>query len=143
VRGLGQGGGFAPKVGFQLNGVGMPVDGCEVQASIGRTWPDRLHNRAAVEIPLTLAGRAYFDDRQAARDLALFVRSRRMHQLRKEPAAQAKASISVGSQLFGALVVAPSVLNTANAQADDCKCISAPSVAANTTIPVASAIGSE
>ena len=58
VRGLGQGGRFAPKVGFQLNGVGTPVDGCEVQASIGRTWPDRLHNHAAVEIPLTAAGRA-------------------------------------------------------------------------------------
>lgn len=93
TRGLGQGGGFAPKVGFQLNGVGMPVDACEVQASIGHTWPDRLHNRAAVEIPLTAAGRAYFADRLAARDLALFVRSRRMHELRKKPAAQAKADI--------------------------------------------------
>jgi hypothetical protein len=93
VRGLSQGGRFASKVGFQLNGVGMPVDGCEVQASIGRTWPDRLGNRAAVEIPLTAAGRAYFADRLAARDLALFVRSRRMHQLRSEPAAQAKADI--------------------------------------------------
>ncbi|MFZ1881267.1 MAG: hypothetical protein WAU41_14065 [Gaiellaceae bacterium] len=93
TRGLGQGGRYAPKVGFSLNGVGTPVDGCEVQASIGRTWPDRLHNRAAVEIPLTTKGSAYFADRQAARDLALFVRSRRMHQLRKEPAAQAKADI--------------------------------------------------
>jgi hypothetical protein len=93
VRGLGQGGRFAPMVGFSLNGVGTPVDGCEVQASIGRTWPDRLHNRAAVEIPLTNAGRDYFADRQTARDLALFVRSRRMHHLRAEPAAQAKADI--------------------------------------------------
>lgn len=31
VRGVGQGGRFAPKVGFSLNGV-------------GRTWRDRLHN---------------------------------------------------------------------------------------------------
>jgi hypothetical protein len=93
VRGLSQGGRFASRVGFQLNGVGTPVDGCEVQASIGRTWPDRLHNRAAVEIPLTAAGRDYLADRQAARDLALFVRSRRMHQLRAEPPSQAKADI--------------------------------------------------
>jgi hypothetical protein len=93
VRGLGQGGRFAPRVGFELNGVGRPVDGCEVQASIGHTWPDRLHNRAAAEIPLTPAGRRFFADRAAARDLALFVRSRRMHQLRKEPAAQAKRDI--------------------------------------------------
>jgi hypothetical protein len=93
VRGLGQGGRFAPKVGFELNGVGRPVDGCQVEASIGRTWPDRLHNRAAVEIPLTAAGRSYFADRQAARDLALFVRSRRMHGIRKEPTHQAKVDI--------------------------------------------------
>ena len=94
VRGLGQGGRLAPKVGFMLNGVGSPVDFCELQASIGRTWPDRLHNRAAVEIPLTVAGRRFFADRQAARDLALFVRSRHMHQLREEPAAQAKQDIT-------------------------------------------------
>jgi hypothetical protein len=101
TRGLGEGGRFAPKVGFTLNGVGTPVDGCEVQASIGRTWPDRLHNRAAVEIPLTAKGRAFFTDRATARDLALFVRSRRMHKLRKEPAAQAKTDIqsAYGKQL--------------------------------------------
>jgi hypothetical protein len=93
VRGTGQEGKLAPTVGFELNGVGRPVDGCEVQASIGHVWPDRLHNRAAVEIPLTAAGRSYFADRQAARDLALFVRSRRMHELRREPATPAKAAI--------------------------------------------------
>jgi hypothetical protein len=80
-------------VGFGLNGVGTPVDGCEVQASIGRTWPDVLHNRAAVEIPLTDKGRAFFVDRAAARDVALFVRSRRMQQLRAEPSAQALQDI--------------------------------------------------
>ena len=92
-RGLGQEGRLASKVGFDLFGVGTPVDFCEVQASIGRTWPDRLHNRAAVEIPLTATGRRYLADRQTARDLALFVRSRRMQQLRKEPAAQARRNI--------------------------------------------------
>ena len=92
-RGIGQGGRFAPKVGFELNGVGAPADGCEVQASIGRTWPDQLGEHAAAEIPLTPAGRRYFADRAAARDLALFVRSRRMHELRKEPAARAKRDI--------------------------------------------------
>jgi hypothetical protein len=101
VRGLSQEGRLASKVGFQLNGVGRPVDGCELQTSIGHVWPDRLQNRAAVEIPLTPAGRAYFADRRAARDLALFVRSRRMHLLREEPAAQARADIlhAYGKQL--------------------------------------------
>ena len=66
-----------------------------------RTWPDRLHNHAAVEIPLTAKGREFFADRAAARDLALFVRSRRMHELRKESATQAKTDISraYGKQL--------------------------------------------
>jgi hypothetical protein len=93
VRGFGEEGRLAQRVGFDLNGVGRPVDGCEVQASIGHVWPDRLHDRAAAEIPLTAAGRSYFADRQAARDLALFVRSRRMHQLRKEPASKARSNI--------------------------------------------------
>jgi hypothetical protein len=93
ARGLGEGGQFASKVGFTLSGVGSPVDGCEVQASIGRSWPDRLHNHAAVEIPLTAKGRVFFTDRATARDLALFIRSRRMHTLRKEPAARAKTDI--------------------------------------------------
>jgi hypothetical protein len=93
VRDTGQEGRFASRVAFQLNHVGAPLDGCEVQASIGHRWPDVLGNHAAVEIPLTPTGRRFFADRAAARDLALFVRSRRMQQLRKEPAAQAKRAI--------------------------------------------------
>lgn len=84
VRGDGEGGSFAPTVGFALSGVGTPLDGCEVQASFGRRWPDPLGEHAAVEIPLTPAGRRFFADRATARDLALFVRSRRMHTLRRE-----------------------------------------------------------
>jgi hypothetical protein len=93
VRGLSDGGRFASRVGFRLNGVGTPLDGCEVQASIGRTWPDSLGNHAAVEIPFTAAGRRFFADRAAARDVALFVRSRRLHRLRAEPPARALADI--------------------------------------------------
>ena len=93
VRQLGFEGALAAKVGLTMNGVGAPIDGCDVEAPVGRTWPDRLHNRAAVQIPLTTAGRSFFADRAAARDLALFVRSRHMHQLRKEPAASARAAI--------------------------------------------------
>ncbi|MFL5925746.1 MAG: hypothetical protein ACJ77E_02275 [Gaiellaceae bacterium] len=106
VRGLGDGGRFAPRVGFLLNGVGGPLDGCEVQASIGRTWPDSLGNHAAVEIPFTAAGRRFFADRAAARDVALFVRSRRMHRLRAEPPARALADIrrAYGKQLAGSRI---------------------------------------
>lgn len=93
VRGVSVDGGFAPRVGLLIPGVGRPVDGCEVQAPIGRRWPDALGGHAAVEIPLTVAGRRFFADRAAARDLALFVRSRRMHELRREPAARALRDI--------------------------------------------------
>lgn len=102
VRGFGQWGRLAPEVGFTLNGVGRPVDGCEVEASIGRRWPDRLHNRAAAELPLSPAGRRFFSDRAVARDLALFVRSRRMHGLRREPAIRARAAID---RIYGRMLV--------------------------------------
>ena len=52
-----------------------PLDRCEIEASYGRLWPDRFHSHAAVEIAFTAAGRAYFADRAAARDLALFIRT--------------------------------------------------------------------
>jgi hypothetical protein len=93
VRGTGDGGRFAARVGVDLHGVGTPVDGCEVQASVGHLWPDRLHDHAAVEIPLSAAGRAFFADRAAARDVALFVRTRRVQHLRAEPASLALRDI--------------------------------------------------
>lgn len=89
VRGAGQDGRFAPKVGWQLSGVGTPIDGCDIEASAGHLWPDRNGSHSVVEIPFTSAGRAFFADRAAARDLALFVRSHRVHLIRREPAAQA------------------------------------------------------
>jgi hypothetical protein len=85
VRGLGQEASFASKVGFQLYGVGTPVDGCDIQGSGGHRWPDQLDSHSPVEIALTATGRDFFADRAAARDLALFVRSARMQKIRKEP----------------------------------------------------------
>jgi hypothetical protein len=93
VRELSYSGRLEPRVGLSLGSVGTPFDGCEVEAPIGRTWPDRLHDHAAVEIALTPAGRAYFADRAAARDLALFVHARRVQVLRREPARRAKADL--------------------------------------------------
>jgi hypothetical protein len=93
VRSVGHFGRFAPAVGTQFQGVGTPFDGCEIDASFGHRWPDPLGEHASVEIGFTKSGRRYFADRATARDLALFVRSQRMHQLRKEPAAQALKDI--------------------------------------------------
>lgn len=93
TSGVGPDGVFASRVAFQVTGITPPFDACEIEGSQGHAWPDPLGNHSEVEIPFTVAGRAYFTDRAAARDLALFVRSRRVQSLRREPAAQAKATI--------------------------------------------------
>jgi hypothetical protein len=59
-----------------------PYDGCELNGVFGRRWNDAFGTRAPVEIPLSEAGRHFFNDRAAARDLAYFVRSKRVQQIR-------------------------------------------------------------
>jgi hypothetical protein len=83
VRSLSIRGKLAPMVGTSYHGIGTPFDGCELQGEYGHRWPDRFDSHTAVEIPFTAKGRAFVMDRAAARDLALFVRSREMHTLRK------------------------------------------------------------
>jgi hypothetical protein len=65
-----------------------PFDACEIQGGYGHTWPDRNGNHSAVELPFNARATRYFTDRAAARDLALFARSRRVHAIRKLPGAQ-------------------------------------------------------
>ena len=72
---------------IRIFGLPTPYDGCEIQGSYGHTWPDRLHGHSAVEIALTPAGSKLFANRAAARDLALFVRSKTMQQIRKRTGA--------------------------------------------------------
>jgi hypothetical protein len=85
VRSLVVEGRFASRVALELTGIQTPFDGCEVRGSYGRAWPDRRGYHSAVEIPFTPAAERHFEDRAAARELALFVRSRRVQELRKEP----------------------------------------------------------
>jgi hypothetical protein len=76
-----------------MNGLAPPYDGCEVRATYGHTWPDRNGSHSAAEIAFTARGRRYFADRAAARDLALFVRTREHHSLR--------ATAAIGVQRAG------------------------------------------
>lgn len=71
------------RVAIRIDGAAPPFLGCEIQGNYGHSWPDRLHGHSAVEIALTQEARRFFADRAAARDLALFVRSREMHRIRK------------------------------------------------------------
>jgi hypothetical protein len=59
-----------------------PYDGCEIGGFYGHRWNDAWGTRDAVEVWLTPRGRHFFNDRAAARDLAYFVRSGRMHKIR-------------------------------------------------------------
>jgi hypothetical protein len=85
TQGLGVEGRLQSRVVVHVDGVRRPLDGCEVSGEAGHRWPDRFGSHAPAEIPLTRAGRRYFDDRAAARDLALFVRGRRVQRIRREP----------------------------------------------------------
>jgi hypothetical protein len=60
-----------------------PVDGCEIEGGYGHVWPDQNHSHAAVEIALTPRAQRFFQDRAAARDLALFLNSRTMQTIIK------------------------------------------------------------
>lgn len=78
---------------FRVIGFGPPFDGCDIQGMYGHRWRDGRGAHSLVEVPFTDRGRAYFADRAAARDLALFVRSRRTHKLRTLTGARLTAAL--------------------------------------------------
>jgi hypothetical protein len=83
--GLGGGGGGTTGHGHyvvRLSGR-VPFDGCQVSGSFGRRWGSGRSWHAPVELPLTAAGRRYFAERAAARELAYFVRSPAMSAVRR------------------------------------------------------------
>jgi hypothetical protein len=82
ARGYGISGRFADKVGARFNNLG-PLDGCEIQGSYGHRWPDKLDSHSAVEFAFTPRAQRYFTDRAAARDLALFVRTKEVQRIRR------------------------------------------------------------
>lgn len=75
---------FEPVVALKAVGIRAPFDGCEIQGAYGHRWHDRYGPHSAVEVALDERARRYFEDRAAARDLALLVRSRKMQSIRRE-----------------------------------------------------------
>jgi hypothetical protein len=73
---------FGRRLRFRWHRLAAPYDGCEIGGLYGHRWNDAFGTRNAVEIWLTARGRHYFNDRAAARDLAYFVRSGRVHKIR-------------------------------------------------------------
>jgi hypothetical protein len=59
-----------------------PYDYCEVTGTYGRYWNDEEGTHELVEVPFTAIGQRYLDERATARDLAYFVRTKKMHRIR-------------------------------------------------------------
>lgn len=59
-----------------------PYDFCEVSGTYGRYWNDEEGPHEVVEVPFTALGRRYLDERATARDLAYWVRTKKLHQIR-------------------------------------------------------------
>jgi hypothetical protein len=98
---------WQPKIAFKSLGyIKPPFDGCEFQGSYGHRWRDQYGTHSAVEIALTPRADRYFANRAAARDLALFVRSRTTQQIRKKLGPELIAALR--SQYGDAVVVLPS-----------------------------------
>jgi hypothetical protein len=78
-----------------------PYDGCDIQGGYGHTWPDRNNSHSAVEVAFTARGRRFFEDRAAARDVALFARSPAMHRIRRLSGASLEQALRerYGSQI--------------------------------------------
>jgi hypothetical protein len=60
-----------------------PYDFCEITGLYGRYWNDEEGTHDLVEVPFTPIARRFLDERATARDLAYFVRTRKMWRIRK------------------------------------------------------------
>jgi hypothetical protein len=83
-----------------------PYDYCEVTGTYGRYWNDEEGTHEVVEVPFTAIGRRYLDERATARDLAYFVRSKKMHRIRLAiHRGEARASAEGLARIFGSRVI--------------------------------------
>jgi hypothetical protein len=69
------------------------VDACDIAGGSARTWPDKLGSRNEVEFSFNERGRSWLADRAAARDLALFVSSPAIRDLRQQPATELEGAL--------------------------------------------------
>jgi hypothetical protein len=78
---------LAPAMKAQIAGRGggpsPSFDGCWVGGHFGRRWGDARGMGEAVEIAFTDVGRRFFDEQAAARDLAFFLRTPQLKEIRR------------------------------------------------------------
>jgi hypothetical protein len=83
-----------------------PFDVCEISGTYGRYWNDEEGTHELVEVPFTALGRRFLDDRATARDLAYFLRTKKMMAIRRAiHRGEAAPSAVELARLFGSRVV--------------------------------------
>jgi hypothetical protein len=59
-----------------------PFDVCEISGTYGRYWNDEEGTHELVEVPFTPIARRFLAERATARDLAYFIRTKKLHRIR-------------------------------------------------------------
>jgi hypothetical protein len=60
-----------------------PFDVCQISGTYGRYWNDEEGPHELVEVPFTAAGRRYLAERATGRDLAYFLRTKKLMHIRR------------------------------------------------------------
>jgi hypothetical protein len=83
-----------------------PYDVCEISGTYGRYWNDEEGTHELVEVPLTAIGRRFLDERATGRDLAYFLRTKKMMAIRRAiHRGEAAPSANQLARIFGPRVV--------------------------------------
>jgi hypothetical protein len=102
---------LAPEIRMRMDTMhgGMPsapFDYCEISGTYGRYWNDEEGTHELVEVPFTPLAKRYLNERATARDLAYFVRTKKMWRIRKAiRRGEAGPTASELARLFGEAVV--------------------------------------
>jgi hypothetical protein len=83
-----------------------PFDVCEITGTYGRYWNDEEGTHELVEVPFTAIGRRFLDERATGRDLAYFLRTKKMMAIRRAiHRGQPAPSADELARIFGPRVV--------------------------------------
>ena len=83
-----------------------PYDVCEISGTYGRYWNDEEGTHELAEVPFTAIGRRFLDERATGRDLAYFLRTKKMMAIRRAiHRGQPAPSADELARIFGPRVV--------------------------------------
>jgi hypothetical protein len=89
-----------------------PFDVCEISGTYGRYWNDEEGTHELVEVPFNALGRRFLDERATGRDLAYFLRTKKMMAIRRAiHRGEAAPSADELARTFGQRVVPLASMN--------------------------------